>query len=269
MAIESVYQPPLRGIPGRRTLKNFLATAMMPVGTTLNDNGGGWDQNDACANEQARTLGVSEEWVRFFRSQNMDYSFRDGVSSRSGLDCSGFLGWTLYNVINTENLKEGFVMKSTLMAKKLSEKGWGTWTQDIGAAQNHEHSMFLPGDVFSISGHVWISLGTCKDGSIPVLHSTAALSRSGHPGGGVELSALGVDEHCDAYRLSDAYMSRYYPQWYARYPVALKDYTQYTSTENEKAGKFSWDLTGKNGCLCDPDSYCGMTPEEILEDLFR
>lgn len=64
--------------------------------------------------------------------------------------------------------------------------------------------------------------------------------------------------------LPDRYMSEYFPDWYERYPVALKDYDQYTSVENENAGKFFWNLTGEN----DPDHYSDMTPEEILEDLF-
>ena len=63
-------------------------------------------------------------------------------------------------------------------------------------------------------------------------------------------------------------MCEYFPEWYERYPVALKDYEQYTSVENENAGKFSWNLTGENGGLNDPDHDSDMTPEEILEDLF-
>lgn len=280
----STYTPPVKGKPGLRTLKNFLATAMMPVRTTLYVYGGGWDRENAGANMQARTIGVSKEWVLFFQSQDKSYTFHgsplidtehihdlcggSNEYSDVGLDCSGFMGWTLYNVMNTEDGKEGFVIKSTKIAKTLEKNGWGRWTREIHAPKDHVHSMFFPGDVFSIAGHVWICLGTCEDGSILVLHSTAAPSRSGQPGGGVELSALGADENCDAYRLADTYMSHYYPLWYERYPVALKDYVQYTSTEHENAGKFTWNLTGEAGGLTDPDRYQSMTPEEILTDLF-
>ena len=288
-AVAVAYDPPVQGTPGLCTLKNFLATAMMPVGTTLYVYGGGWDWQDAGSAEQARTIGVSEDWVRFFQSQDENYTYRDRDGDESkkdaansyypyggfneyyyaGLDCSGFVGWTLYNVMNTEDGKDGFVMSSTKMAKRLAENGWGTLQRDIKAPQGHGDSMFLPGDVFSISGHVWICMGTCEDGSILILHSTPAPSRTGQPGGGVELSAIGTDESCDAYRLADTYMSRYYPQWYERYPVALKDFTQYTSTENENAGRFTWNLTGADGGLTDPDGYQGMAPEEILADLFN
>lgn len=282
------YQPPVQGVPGERTLKNFLATAFMPVGTTLYVYGGGWDWQDAGSAIQTRTIGVSEDWVRFFRSQNENYTFRDKDGNEelkdpahsyypyggyneyyyAGLDCSGYVGWTLYNVMNTENGLDGCVMGSTKTAKKLADNGWGEWTQDLARPVDYAGSDFHPGDVFSISGHVWICVGTCDDGSLLILHSTAADSRTGQPGGGPELSAIGEDESCEAYQLADRYMSEYFPEWYERYPVALKEYEQYTSVENENAGKFSWNLTGENGGLSDPDHYSDMTPKEILEDLF-
>lgn len=287
-ADSEAYQPPVQGVPGERTLKNFLATAFMPVGTTLYVYGGGWDWQDAGSAIQTRTIGVSEDWVRFFRVQDENYTFRDKDGNEelkdpahsyypyggyneyyyAGLDCSGYVGWTLYNVMNTENGLDGCVMGSTKTAKKLADNGWGEWTQDFARPVDYAGSDFHPGDVFSISGHVWMCVGTCDDGSLLILHSTAADSRTGQPGGGPELSAIGEDENCEAYQLADQYMSEYFPEWYERYPVALKDYDQYTSVENENAGKFSWNLTGENGGLNDPDHYSDMTSEEILEDLF-
>lgn len=287
-ADSEAYQPPVQGVPGERTLKNFLATAFMPVGTTLYVYGGGWDWQDAGSAIQTRTIGVSEDWVRFFRAQDENYTYRDKDGNEelkdpansyypyggyneyfyAGLDCSGYVGWTIYNVMNTENGLEGCVMGSTKTAKKLADNGWGEWTQDFARPVDYAGSDFHPGDVFSISGHVWMCVGTCDDGSLLILHSTAADSRTGQPGGGPELSAVGEDENCEAYQLADRYMSEYFPEWYERYPVALKDYEQYTSVENENAGKFSWNLTGENGGLSDPDHYSDMTPEEILEDLF-
>ena len=287
-ADSEAYQPPVQGVPGERTLKNFLATAFMPVGTTLYVYGGGWDWQDAGSAIQTRTIGVSEDWVRFFRAQDANYTFRDKDGNEdlkdpmnsyypyggyneyyyAGLDCSGYVGGTIYNVMNTENGLDGCVMGSTKTAKKFADNGWGEWTQDFARPVDYAGSDFHPGDVFSISGHVWMCVGTCDDGSLLILHSTAADSRTGQPGGGPELSAVGEDENCEAYQLADQYMSEYFPEWYERYPVALKDYEQYTSVENENAGKFSWNLTGENGGLNDPDHYSDMTSEEILEDLF-
>ena len=282
------YQPPVKGTPGLRTLKNFLSTAFMPVGTTLYIYGGGWDWQDEGSGIQANTMGISDDWIRFFRSQNVNYTYRDRNGDKSlkdpansyypyggyneyyyaGLDCSGYVGWTIYNIMNTKSGLNGYVMSSTRMARTFSENGWGEWTQKTEKPANHENSAFLPGDIFSISGHVWICLGTCEDGSILILHSTPSMSRTGQPGGGPQLSAIGKDESCEAYRLADHYMSEYFPDWYARYPVIRKDYPSYTACSGEYAGKFSWSLSGKNGGISDPDNYRYMTPKEILEDIF-
>ena len=283
------YQPPVMGNPGEKTLKNFFATAMMPVGTTLYIYGGGWDWQDEGAAFQTRTIGLSDDWRRFFYSQDVNYTFKekdrderkkDAAHSYypyggyneyyyAGLDCSGYVGWTLYNVMNKEDGKDGYVMSSTKLAKTLAENGWGKWTQNYKKPVNYKDSEFLPGDIFSKKGHVWICLGTCEDGSIVILHSTAADSRTGQPGGGPELSAIGESKDCDAYRLADEYMSAYFPDWYARYPIALKNYEEYTHVEGEYVGKFSWNLTGADSVLSDPDNLRSKRPEEILEILFK
>lgn len=283
------YQPPVMGNPGEKTLKNFFATAMMPVGTTLYIYGGGWNWQDEGASIQTRTIGLSDDWRRFFYSQDVNYTFKekDGDESKkdaaysyypyggyneyyyAGLDCSGYVGWTLYNVMNKEDGKDGYVMSSTKLARTLAEKGWGKWTQNFKKPVNYKDSEFLPGDIFSKKGHVWICLGTCEDGSILILHSTAAHSRTGQPGGGPELSAIGESKGCDAYRLADEYMSEYFPDWYARYPIALKKYEEYTHVEGEYVGKFSWNLTGADAVLSDPDNLRSKRPEEILEILFK
>ena len=44
-----------------------------------------------------------------------------------------------------------------------------------------------PGDIMSMNNHVWISLGTCDDGSIVIAHSTRSDSYAGYPGGGVQM----------------------------------------------------------------------------------
>ena len=41
-----------------------------------------------------------------------------------------------------------------------------------------------------MNGHVWISLGTCKDGSIVFMHSTPNTTN----GAGVQISAIGPNQ---------------------------------------------------------------------------
>ena len=159
-------------------------------------------------------------------------------------------------------------MSAVKMAKTFAEKGWGTWTRDIKS--------FKPGDIFSMSGHVWTVLGVCDDGSIVFLHSTPSDSKAGQGGGGVQLSALNPnsdnDKNCEAYKLVTKYMTKYYPEWSDRYDAVLRSYISYatpaTGTEYKEtwSGNFSWNLNSSG--LTDPDGYADMSAAEILADLF-
>ena len=277
------YSPAVSGTPGEMTLEKFLRTAMMPVGTTLYIYGGGWNWQDDGSAVQTRTIGVSPDWIRFFEGQdeNFTYKGKDGDEENvdasasyypfggyneyyyAGLDCSGYVGWVIYNTFETENGKEGYVGGATGFAKRLADLGLGTWTQDVAGPA----AVFLPGDIMSLNGHVWISLGTCDDGSVVILHSTPSYSRTGQPGGGVQIGAVGQDESCEAYILADHYMSEYFPKWYGRYPAALKKPENYFHFEGEKAGLFRWN-TGEGGRLSDPAGVQKMQPKEVLGLLF-
>ncbi|MBO4548742.1 MAG: hypothetical protein J5758_05950 [Abditibacteriota bacterium] len=281
--------PPRRGVPGRRTLGNFLRTASDPAGTALYVYGGGWDWQDEGASVQARTIGVSPDWVRFFNEKDEYYTYkeRDGDKSKAdprtsyypyggyneyfyaGLDCSGFLGWTLYNVFETGSGKPGFVGSSTGFAKRLAEAGLGAWTRDVKAPSSGNGFVMKPGDIMSIRGHVWISLGTCADKSVVILHSSPSRSRKGQPGGGVQIAAIGRSRDCEACRLADKYVSRYHPEWYRRYPVMLASPASYFAPGSPEAGRFTWDLSGRPGGLTDPDGVARMAPAEVLEFIYK
>ena len=271
------FTPVVSGTAGEKTLLNFLKTAMEPVGTTLYIYGGGWDWQDVGSSIEARTIGVSPDWVRFFNLQDENYTFKekDGDKEKAdpktsyypygeyneyyyaGLDCSGYVGWVLYNTFETEDMKDGYVMGSTGTAKKLAARGFGNWTQDI--------TEMKPGEMMSINGHIWISLGTCADGSTLILHSTPSRSRTNQPGGGVQLSAIGKSADCEAYKLADEYMSEYYPEWYSRYTIYLCDPDVYYTFTGENAGKFTW----SDEVLADSENIKDMTPKEVLEILFK
>ena len=271
------FTPVVSGIPGEKTLLNFLKTAMEPVGTALYIYGGGWDWQDVGSSVEARTLGVSPDWVRFFNAQDENYTYKEKDGDKknadpktsyypygeyneyyyAGLDCSGYVGWVLYNTFETENLQDGYVMGSTGTAKKLAARGFGEWTQDI--------TEMKPGEMMSMNGHIWISLGTCSDGSTLILHSTPSKSRTNQPGGGVQISAIGKSADCEAYKLADEYMSKYYPEWYSRYPVYLCDPDVYFTFTGENAGKFTWSAD----VLSDSENISNMTPKEVLEILFK
>ena len=280
------YTAPVSGTPGERTLKNYLQTAMNPVGTALYVYGGSWDWQDVNSSNQALTIGLPQSWIDFFQQQDANYTYKNSADPAhsyyphnswnqyyyAGVDCSAYIGWTVYNVMHTESttndLSDGYVMSAVKMAKTFADKGWGTWTRDIKS--------FKPGDIFSMSGHVWTVLGVCDDGSIVFLHSTPSDSKAGQGGGGVQLSALNPnsddDKNCEAYKLVTKYMTKYYPEWSDRYDAVLRSYDSYatpaTGTEYREtwSGNFSWNLDGSG--LTDPDGYADMSAAEILADLF-
>ena len=280
------YTAPVSGTPGERTLKNYLQTAMNPVGTALYVYGGSWDWQDVNSSNQALTIGLPQSWIDFFQQQDANYTYKNKADPAhsyyphnswnqyyyAGVDCSAYIGWTVYNVMHTESttndLSDGYVMSAVKMAKTFADKGWGTWTRDIKS--------FKPGDIFSMSGHVWTVLGVCDDGSIVFLHSTPSDSKAGQGGGGVQLSALNPnsddDKNCEAYKLVTKYMTKYYPEWSDRYDAVLRSYISYatpaTGTKYKEtwSGNFSWNLDGSG--LTDPDGYADMSAAEILADLF-
>ena len=246
--------------PGLRTLKNLLSAALCPVGRTLYVYGGGWNWQDDRASCQAVSAGVPECWGRFFQSQGTDYTYRDdshpgqswypcgGVNRYyyAGADCSGYLGWVVYQVMHSRSGGPGYVVPSTGMARHLAEHlGLGTWCHRGKAGE------FRPGDIFSMSGHVWMCLGPCGDGSLVILHSTPSLSRTGCPGGGVQLSGVGKRPDCQAAVLARRYMTAFYPDWTRRYEPTWKPVKEYTALAGADTGRFSWYL-GPNG-LADPE----------------
>lgn len=284
--IAKPYTAPVSGKAGERTLKNYLKTALEPVGTTLYVYGAGWDWQDDLSSNQSMTIGLSQSWIDFFQQQDANYTYKNSADHAhsyyphnswnqyyyAGLDCSGYVGWVVYNVMHTQNSvntdNDGYVMSSTKMAKTFADKGWGTWTRDIKS--------FKPGDIFSMSGHVWTVLGVCNDGSIVFLHSTPSDSKAGQGGGGVQLSALNPnsddDKNCEAYKLVTKYMTKYYPEWSTRYDAVLRSYDSYATPASGStfkdtwSGNFSWNLDGTG--LTDPDGYANMSAAEILADLF-
>ena len=150
------------------------------------------------------------------------------------------------------------------LAKGLSDKGYGEYTKNLKSDTGNLD--LKPADIVSISDHhVWISLGTCDDGSVVIAHCTPSKSRTNNPGGGVQISAIGDSTDCEAYRLAKKYMSKYYPKWYDRYPIYLTDPNVYLAVDKGNAGRFRW----SDNCLLDPERITDMTPEEVLKLLFN
>ena len=143
---------------GKTTVKNFLRTSLSPVGSTMYIWGGGWNKADTGAGKAATSIGLCPKWIKFASNKGKNYNYRRYKSNTSnGLDCSGFVGWAMYNTFNTENNKRGFVKKACSEGKLYSKRGYGSWTP-----KNKVFSNMKAGDIMSGQTHVWICLGKCK-----------------------------------------------------------------------------------------------------------
>ena len=177
------------------TLKQFIQIALQPVGQTMYVWGGGWNEADTGAGEEALTIGVSPNWKVFFEGQSRYYDYTQfNYMIHSGLDCSGFLGWVLFNLIPNE---KGYVMKSGDLTNALVSLNWG---EKYAKNKIKKH---IPGDIMGKDGHVWISLGTCNDGSVLILQSS--------PPGVSLYGTQNGKRKSEAILLAELYMSRFFP----------------------------------------------------------
>ena len=257
----SAYALPIEPIPGEKTIKNLLATAIKPVGQTMYTWGGGWNAEDTGSGIGSTTIGLRPEWKSFFLKQNKDYQFSKEVSSttngfidiNNGLDCSGFVGWTIYNVLNTESFKEGYVTFASKMASEFSKKGWGSFTDSQNIKKHNA------GDIMSSKKHVYICIGECADGSVVFIHSSPC---------GVQINGTTTkDGNQDslAIELANHYMKTYYANWYEKYPTCWRNKDYLTDYD-----QMQWYVDGEpESILSDPENIKEMNVEEILKLLFN
>lgn len=226
---------------------NFLQTAIRPVGSTMYVWGGGWNEEDTGAGVEAVTLGVSDRWAEFAAQQDENYNFdTTRYQIHDGLDCSGYVGWAVYNVMETSNGRPGYVGASSKMASDLAARGLGQYIPV------EYLTSWQAGDIMSMDGHVWIVVGMCDDGSVLLLHSSPP---------GVVFSGTSLPDGSDsqAVLLAEQIMSTYFPSWYAKYPDCDCSHTYLTSSS---AMRWSRDV------LTDEEGLCGMSAEEVIGVLF-
>lgn len=222
---------------GVKTVKNFLKNALLPVGNTLYVWAGGHDDADATR------YGVNPQWEKFFNSQDENYNYtQHRYEYGNGLDCSGYVGWAVHQV-----MEDWATTTSTIMPRYYYQKGWGSYRE------NDTSMKFQTGDVVSMSGHVWIVIGQCSDGSAVIMHATPPYVQiSG------TVSSSG-STNSEAIQLAKQYMSKYYPVGYERYGNRIASKSYMTGVNH-----FTW----SSSVLADPDGYRNMTSAQILADLF-
>ena len=233
--------------PEQVSILDFLEIAAAPVGSTMYVWGGGWNEADTGAGIEAVTLGLSERWAAFAKEQDSGYNYKDHrYQIHDGLDCSGYVGWAVYNVMETENGGKGYVSSSTGMAQVLADRGLGEYIS------REDMDRWLPGDIMSMKGHVWISLGMCGDGSVLLLHSSP-------PGVIFCGTALADGSDSQAVKLAQTIMSTHYPDWYARYPDCSRP-----ASYLEKSSAMRWNTN----VLADKEGIRQMSAEQVVNLLF-
>lgn len=243
-------------LTGKSTIKNFLQTAISPIGSTMYVWGGGWNKEDTAAGPGAARIGLSAAWRKFAGKQKASYNYKNyRYQINNGLDCSGFVGWSVYNVLNTKKNQKGYVYSSKKQAKKFSDFGFGSYRTA------KKVSDYKAGDIMSSTcgdcGHVWIVLGQCKDGSVVLVHASPS---------GVQISGTVSKkgkQNSQAYKLAKKYMKKYYPAWTKKYPVLCKNNSYLTHYSQMR-----WKTEGEDVVLSDPDEYQNMSAKEVLKDLF-
>lgn len=230
-----------------KTMQDFLKIAMEPVGQTMYVWGGGWNEEDTGAGIETTTLGLSSQWKIFFEQQSSNYDYQTTLYQiHDGLDCSGYVGWVIYNLMESESGQSGYVMKSQEMASTYASYGWGTFTP-YSEVTDHK-----PGDIFSNEGHVYISLGTCDDGSVLLVHSSP-------PGVRLCGTLLASGESSKAVELASSIMSTHYPEWFEKYPSCEVDLSYLTNYD-----QFQWNAD----TLSDAQFIQNLSAEEIADLLW-
>lgn len=231
-----------------KTIRNYLLGALQPVGRALYVWGGGW-------NDSTRK-GVSPLWQQWYNNQSSSYDYHScndlsDANRSKGLDCSGFVGWSAYQVMQKQShIGSGYTVVAEEVGSYYNSLGWGSILTQSDLSKNKWK--IQAGDVGYNSGHTWIVLGQCSDKSIVIVHST--------PNAGCQISGSCTpdgDYDSEAVEIAKKYMSRY---------PGYKKYNYHVSAGNYvRNGKyFRWNTS----TLSDPDGFKNKTAAQILQNLY-
>ncbi|MBE7047407.1 MAG: copper amine oxidase N-terminal domain-containing protein [Ruminococcaceae bacterium] len=230
------------------TVAELMYTATEPIGKCLYVYGGGWNEPDTGAGKEAMQLGLGQNWQNFYNSKNSKYDYNTTrYQIHDGLDCTGYVGWCMYQLFQDKYSKEGYVYLAKEMAQKYSTVFNGKFTAKANVKKRQ------CGDIMSSNGHAYIVVGECPDGSVVLFHASppaVSLCGTATPGG---------NKQSEAVRLANFYMNIFFNECYTKYPNCSRG-TDYLTSYNQ----MSWD----SSVLNDPDGYRQMNAEDILRDMF-
>ncbi len=231
------------------TVKDLLAEGMKPIGKCLYVYGGGWNEADNGAGLETMRYGLGAIWEMFYQKNTSDYDYKKTkYQIHNGLDCTGFVGWTMYQLFGSTYSDKGYVFSSGTMVKTYAKLFGGT------VVSKNQLTRHQCGDVMGSKGHVYLVLGECKDGSIVMLNmSPPALSICG-------TAAKNGTINSEAVALAKRYMEKYFAGCVKKYPNYRRG-TDYLTDYDA--------MRWNENVLPDPDGYRNKTADEILSDFFE
>ena len=249
----------------KKTILSLLRNAMVPCGRVLYIWGGGHEAPVADG-----YAGYPDFWDDFYVTHAFDdYDRHDyEYKQQAGLDCSGYVAWTVYNTLYSESGKEWMAYATSEMKNYYLNKGYANpdYIDFKAATATTLPGVLYPGDLCIMAGHVMICLGRCSDGSVVFIHSAP----SDGTGGGVQISGTKrpvkttVDgttkiewkSDSQAVALAQKYMSKYFPEWpYGTRAALGSEYMRFAY------GRIHW----KTDVLTDPEGVIKMKANEVLE----
>ncbi|MBE5995733.1 MAG: hypothetical protein E7240_00080 [Lachnospiraceae bacterium] len=245
-----------------KTILSLLKNAMVPCGRVLYIWGGGHEEPIADG-----YAGYPDFWDSFYISHATDdYNRHDYEwEKKAGLDCSGYVGWVVYNTLHSKSGEEWLAFSTSEIKSIYLKKGYAdsNYIDFKAATTTTLPGKVYPGDLCIMAGHVMICLGECSDGSVVFLHSAPADG----DGGGVQISGTKrpvknsqgkVEWKSDsqAAALAQKYMSKYFPEWpYGTRAALGSEYMKFAY------GRVHW----KSNVLSDPEGVSKMSADQVLK----
>ena len=230
-----------------KTLRNYLLQALRPIGTQYKQTAG-WPRTNA-------------------------------TDIPPTMDCSGFVGWATYQMMSS-SLPSGVTScsaKSYSIPSIYESWGWGSVRSHNQLAKNNYMGQFQAGDVVCVkhdngtTGHVWIVIGQCSDGSYVLVHCSGSevmgctqLAGTPTPDGRVG----------EAYQLARTYMQKYHQDTLNKYPWIIQSTSTmpygtlctdaYNYMTSGQVTSFRWNAK----VLSDPDKLSSKSASQILKNLY-
>lgn len=294
---------------GLADLAAFLHNVLKPVGSTLYVWGGGWNAADDGSGETALHVGVWPEWKTWFHRHRNGYSYVPGRISWEngnreqrffGLDCSGYIGWCLYQMRELERnmsalqtqipyrgpqeriengiqrnrrSRTGYVVPGVEMAASLADHGYGSVRNCTPVDAFKSEYDINPGNITG-----------CKDdiGLVNAFRPGDIVSLKGHcficlgqcedgsvllvhstPNGGVQVSGtVSEGRNSQASGLAVDFMQRYYPEWWESFGCEGRQAVDAFVYLN--GAKFSWNM---EAIMTDEQNLRNRSACEVLKYL--